>query len=237
MESANASHDRRMDDPNPDAVHDPLRAQSSEPEFLHRSSNVPVHRRGDRPLPSHAQIQPITPAILPSYRRLITLLLPIRYPDKFFKASVADTSCASLARVAIWDDKSIVGRVVGGIQCRLEDVPSPSPGERQLYIQTIAVLSPFRQLGLATHLLNSIISTIIEHHHGVSSIYAHVWEANTEALEWYERRGFAVEEGVVQDYYRRLKPAGAKVVRRRIGVEDHLAVSLRPAPEGAIPTN
>ncbi len=61
-----------------------------------------------------------------------------------------------------------------------------------MYIQTIAVLSPFRQLGLATHLLDSIISTIIRHHAGVTSMYAHVWEANNEALELYQRRGFVV---------------------------------------------
>lgn len=179
-------------------------------------------------------IQPITPVTVPSYRRLITLLLPIRYPDKFFKDSCADTTERSLARVSVWRNSITSGtssssitedaKVIGGIQCRLEDLPSRSSGEKQLYIQTIAVLSPFRRLGLATSLLNAILSTIIEHQDGVTSFYAHVWEANVEALEWYQHRGFTIEEGVIEQYYRRLKPSGARIVRRRIKVEDHLAV-------------
>ena len=187
-----------------------------------------------RPLSSQVGIDPITSTTLPSYRRLITLLLPIRYPDNFYKESIADTSETSLARIAVWHDQSAssvplqtapaISKVVGGIQCRLEDVPSTPPGERQLYIQTIAVLSPFRQLGIATHLLDTIIDAVVAHYERVTNIYAHVWEANQEALEWYERRGFIVQGEVVQDYYRRLKPSGARVVRRRIGVEDHLAV-------------
>jgi len=190
-----------------------------------------------RPLPSQLQIHPITPETVPSYRRLITLLLPIRYPDKFYRESVANTSGSSLARIALWDDittpstslsrKPASSRVVGGIQCRLEDGLSGPPGERQLYIQTIALLSPFRQLGIATCLLDSILKSIVEHYDRITSIYAHVWEDNFEALEWYERRGFAVEGGVVQDYYRRLKPSGARVVRRRIGVGDHFAIKGR----------
>lgn len=187
-----------------------------------------------RSLPSRVQIHPITPDTVRSYRRLITLLLPIRYPDKFYKESVANTTGSTLARVALWDDtptsssslsgKPVNSRVVGGIQCRLDIVPSGPPGEYQMYLQTIALLSPFRRLGIATSLLNSIIESIIAQHDRTTSIYAHVWEANSEALEWYERRGFAVEGDVVKDYYQRLKPSGARVVRRWIGVEDYLAV-------------
>lgn len=188
-------------------------------------------------LPSQVQIHPITSDTVASYRRLITLLLPIRYADKFYKESVANPTESSLARVATWDDSCTSGvpapgelincKVVGGIQCRLEDIPSKPPEERQLYIQTIAVLSPFRQLGIATHLLYAIISTILEHYERTTSIYAHVWEASSEALEWYDRRGFVIEGEVIKDYYRRLKPSGARVVRRRIGVEDHLAFRRR----------
>ena len=56
----------------------------------------------------------------------------------------------------------------------------------------------------------------------MTSIYAHVWEANTEGLEWYVKRGFVIEDGVLEGYYRRLKPGGAKVARRAIGVADYL---------------
>lgn len=38
------------------------------------------------------------------------------------------------------------------------------------------------------------------------------------------KRGFEVEKGVVEGYYRKLRPAGARVVRRRLGVVDYLGV-------------
>ena len=53
----------------------------------------------------------------------------------------------------------------------------------------------------------------------MESVYAHVWEASLEALEWYVGRGFEVREGVVGGYYRRLRPQGARVVWRGVGEE------------------
>jgi hypothetical protein len=40
-----------------------------------------------------------------------------------------------------------------------------------------------------------------------------VHEANDEGLKWYIARGFQVEEEVVENYYRRLKPSGARIVK------------------------
>ena len=149
---------------------------------------------------------------------------------------MANTSSSSLARVSIWqeanahiDGQTTKHQIVGGIQCRLEDVPSAAVGELQLYMQTIGVLAPYRQLGIATQLLDDIIAIVIQHYKKVTSIYAHVWEANNDALEWYSKRGFSIEEQVAEGYYRKLKPSGAKVVRRRISVQDHLAVRDRCA--------
>ena len=196
---------------------------------------------GERSKPSNVHIEPVTPFTLPLYRRVITLLLPIRYPDKFYKDTIANTSESSLARVAVWLDGDIISKVsklgsttsqsepvmerkvIGGIQCRVEQNPSLPVGERQLYVQTIGVLAPYRQLGIATRLLEEIIMTVIQYHESVTSVYAHVWEANTDALEWYSRRGFSIDGGVIESYYRRLKPSGARIVRRRITIADHLA--------------
>ena len=48
------------------------------------------------------------------------------------------------------------------------------------------------------------------------SVYAHVWVNNEEGLQWYLNRGFEIEGGVFEGYYRRLNPSGAWVVRRAI---------------------
>lgn len=207
-------------------------------------------------------IAPVTAPTLPAYRRLITLLLPIRYPDNFYKDSIANPTSSSLALCALSPETPRPGKpksqsldheqppsvsaidaseakVIGGIQCRLEPLPcpphdtfptastAPSSSHQQphnLYIQTLAVLSPYRSLGVATALLDATVSTALIHYPRenikVEEIYAHVWEANEEALEWYMKRGFEVGGEVVVGYYRKLRPSGARVVRRRVGVRD-----------------
>ncbi|CAF9911128.1 hypothetical protein IMSHALPRED_009934 [Imshaugia aleurites] len=224
----------------------------------------PKHQRS---LPAELSITPVSASSLPAYRRLITLLLPIRYPDQFYKDSVANPSPSSLALCASWHEtprpskrgvdpltnevlsavSAIDGpgtKVIGGIQCRLEPLLGPPPTQsatistaslpphqqaHKLYIQTLAVLSPYRHLGIATALLDAIICVVLTQYPrqnvNVKEIYAHVWESNEEALEWYVKRGFEVEEKVVDGYYRKLRPSGARIVRRRIGVGDWVRVA------------
>jgi hypothetical protein len=55
------------------------------------------------------------------------------------------------------------------------------------------------------------VSELVKHYN-IRSVTAHVHEANEEGLEWYMARGFKVD-GHVAEYYRRLKPTGAKIVR------------------------
>lgn len=128
------------------------------------------------------------------------------------------------------------GNCVGGVRCRLEPPPPNSttatttttitatespPRGGSIYIMTLCTLSPYRHLGVGTQLITSILSAAVEL--GCSEVYAHVWEANTDALDWYRRRGFDVDSGeIVQGYYRKLRPAGARVVRRRVGIVDAL---------------
>lgn len=73
-------------------------------------------------------------------------------------------------------------------------------------------------------LLEGLIEMVLRKEEGVREVYAHVWEANEEGVEWYVKRGFVVVGGVVERYYRRLRPQGAVVVRRRFGVGDWVRV-------------
>ncbi|KAL8686025.1 MAG: hypothetical protein Q9218_007395 [Villophora microphyllina] len=225
----------------------------------------------------NVSIEATSHTTLPYLRRIISLLLPIRYPDKFFAESVSNPGPSSLARVAVWHDRDrqedawktrtikspaitepssshhkqresqnvdLPGTVVGGIQCRIEYrlcdqssafdpaavsqlKPRPAPQVQETkycYIQTLALLSPYRSKGIATLLLENILATLCREdlYYGTKIIYAHVWEMNEEALEWYKKRGFKVCEDVVRDYYQRLKPAGARLVWKELGVSDHL---------------
>ena len=184
-------------------------------------------------LPPNLTIEPVTTRTLQAYRRLITLLLPIRYPDKFYHESLENATPDSIALCVLWQEPGITEpKVIAGIQCRRVEIPlTPSPtsststtSQQTLYIQTLATLAPYRSLGVATALLDAAITTAIRRYEHVTSVYAHVWEANTDALEWYEKRGFEVEKGIVEGYYRKLRPTGARVVRRRLGVGDYLGV-------------
>lgn len=138
--------------------------------------------------------------------------------------------------------------MIGGIRCKLE---KQEPGQvihgrdaTNLYIQTLHLLSAHRGRGVATSLLNSLlfaptveripsqVSDLVKHYN-ISSVTAHVHEANEDALKWYVSRGFKVQDGVFEGYYRRLKPSGAKIVRLEVQWEDEDAggkplVSVEP---------
>ena len=99
--------------------------------------------------------------------------------------------------------------LVGAIACRLELTPLKS-GAR-LYLMTVGVYAPHRNGAIGTRLLRHALNegstdTFIE------DAYLHVHTPNTEAIAFYKRFGF-VEDGVVQNYYKRLDPPDAAVLK------------------------
>ncbi|CAA9960007.1 Acetyltransf-1 multi-domain protein [Pyrenophora teres f. maculata] len=172
-----------------------------------------------RPLPPNVQLVPLTEDLLPAFKRLLNLTLPISYPDAFFKETMTEPH-HSITLAAVWhsplgNDSSASAsekpHLVGAVRCRL--LPSS-----QLYISTIGVLAPYRSHGIAMHLLQTIVKKAVELHN-VRSVTAHVWEANEEGMEWYKKRKFEILEKD-EGYYRKLRPQGAFLVRKWIGVGD-----------------
>jgi N-alpha-acetyltransferase 50 len=147
-------------------------------------------------------------------KQLTSSTLPMRYPDRFYREVLAHEDVGDVSRVALFE-----GRPVGWIRCRLE-APSPlGPATVsfgcQIYVQALCILAPYRQRGLAGLLLDSIVQRQVVSKYGCSSIYAHVWENNEDALRWYETRGFR-RVLLVEQYYRRLRPGGAWILRKEI---------------------
>jgi N-alpha-acetyltransferase 50 len=164
---------------------------------------------------SEIAIIPIQRSHLPAIQRLTSTLLPVRYPDNFFSGSVDEILPAIFSRVALSMSKPI-----GWIRCRLDPFPEPTsppsnarPIYNQIYIQALCLLAPYRGQGVATALLESILKPRLLLEHDVASIYAHVWECNTDALEWYSKRGF-YQVVMVDNYYRKLRPGGAWIVKK-----------------------
>lgn len=211
--------------------------QASQEELTPYPHGIPAGYATPHP---HVTVETVSTGHIPSLARITGLLLPIRYPNSFYTATITDPVVASLSRVAIYHDHPVAAapdsgasagadKVIGGIRCRLEK-PDPTHGVQDpeatnLYIQTLHLLSPYRGQGVAAALLNSLLFEVppggkaqprisgLVKHYNIRSVTAHVHEANEDALKWYVTRGFKIQEGVVKGYYRRLKPSGAKIVR------------------------
>jgi len=182
-----------------------------------------------RELPPNVELRPCTKEDIPHLKRLTSLLLPIPYPERFYKEIIDDEVVADLTLLAVWHDDpsrqgAEKGRLVGAIRCRLlnqnDAPPTPSGPPPMLYLSTLILLSPFRNHGIATHLLQRLIKHAVRDY-GITSVGAHVWEANVEGLEWYRKRGF---KEIRRDpgYYRRLDPQDAVVMQRDVRVGDLL---------------
>jgi len=211
---------------------------------LKRADDQKIVPSSKSQLPPNVKLCSITSETLQSFRRLNALMLPVPYTDRFYDEILHDPVAASVSLVALWYDsvpesqppQTSKPRVVAGIRCRLlQSSPSASVkpmnngntnGEMSddaspsLYISTIVTLAPFRSLGLARALLQCVLSRAIDEYE-VKTVSAHVWEANIEARQWYAKQGFR-EVSFEKDYYRRLKPGGAWVVERPIGISDLL---------------
>ena len=189
-----------------------------------------LYGAGARSLSPNVELRTCRKEDISNLKRLTGLLLPIPYPEKFYRDIIEDPVTSNITLLAMWHDnadsiRKEKGTLVGAIRCRIlasPPVPVTTDGLNKegpmLYLSTLVLLSPYRTHGIATHMLDILVKRAIEAY-GVTSIGAHVWEANTEGLEWYRKRGF--EQVAKEDsYYRRLKPQGAVVVRRRVRVVD-----------------
>ncbi|KAK3113337.1 hypothetical protein LTR53_009459 [Teratosphaeriaceae sp. CCFEE 6253] len=204
--------------------------QGSKPVEQHATVTHVLSRTTWPQLPPNVHIRACTKADVAAFKRLNSLLLPIPYPESFYGEILSDTLTNNITLLATWHDDPCTfgqdkGRLIGAIRCRLFAHPLVSPsdsasaGEKpMLYLSTLVLLAPYRSYGIAAQMLHLLTVRAVEQY-GIGSSGAHVWEANQEGLEWYAKRGFKIV-GREAEYYRRLKPSGAVVVRREIRVTD-----------------
>ena len=195
-------------------------------------------------LDSRASIVPCSSQHIKAFRRLTSLLLPIPYPDSFYKETVNDPIIASLTRILLWREAEPTTpgsnefeagdtndwQLVAGIRCRLLASPPNDPADQTtvLYISTLATLSAFRDQGLASALLTDVMVRAAQQY-GVTAVMAHVWEGNQEALAWYKRRNFRIV-GKDNTYYRRLAPqTSAYIIRRDLRPTDLIGQGFKRA--------
>lgn len=73
------------------------------------------------------------------------------------------------------------------------------PSGSFVYLDTIAVLPAYRNLGIAKKLLQWLVEQCGQGY--IHEIQCHVWVDNSQAIAWYEKNGF-VKGQVVKDYYK-----------------------------------
>ncbi|KAK3671487.1 hypothetical protein LTR78_008586 [Recurvomyces mirabilis] len=205
---------------------------SSVPKTVTPSTTAKPWKAPSPHLPQNVEIRACTKADIPALKRLNSVLLPLPYPDSFYQAITADPVTYNLTLLALWHDDPAnsgkeKGRLIGAIRCRiLPETPQTSNLEDMdekkdmLYLCTLTLLSPYRGHGVASHMMHTLLVRAVDAY-GITSVAAHVWEANEEGLEWYAKRGFRVV-GTEANYYRKLDPSGAVVVQREVRVTDLL---------------
>lgn len=159
----------------------------------------------------------MTPDDIQPLKRINALLLPVTYPEAFYNTALT----SEFTRVITWADP--VPKVVGGIICRLEPIVTNdgTTNEQALYIQSLALLSPYRAHGLATAAFADLLRAAAARNStgrnpAIRFVYAHVWTENEDGLRWYAARNFIRDPNPLERYYFKLRPDTAYIVRRNL---------------------
>ncbi|RHZ82725.1 hypothetical protein Glove_104g50 [Diversispora epigaea] len=152
----------------------------------------------------------VTPNNLGQLKRLNSVLFPVNYSEKFYKDVL---EVGEFAKLAYFNDAC-----VGAVCCRKEPIQGTIPEQTKLYIMTLGVLAPYRNLGLGTTLLTHIL------HHATCGtptapkfieIFLHVQTSNEEALAFYQKYGFEII-GTVEGYYKKITPPDAYILSKKL---------------------
>jgi ribosomal protein S18 acetylase RimI-like enzyme len=146
--------------------------------------------------------------IIERIKVLDKVCFPVKYGADFYAnlgkrvKGDAERHWSPLNAIAIFHD-----HVVGVITTRLEflDAAEAAASGKQYraYVMTLAVLEPYRRLGIATELLKHVAS-YLESQHDVVELGLNVQQGST-ALRFYEKHGFTIRKEM-PNYYTDIEP-------------------------------
>ncbi|EFJ28281.1 hypothetical protein SELMODRAFT_94349, partial [Selaginella moellendorffii] len=93
-------------------------------------------------------------------KKLNAAIFPVKYQDNYYTDALAS---GDFTKLAYYGDIC-----VGNIACRVEKKES----ETKIYIMTLGVLAPYRNLGIGTKLLNSVLD-LCQQDPKIVEIYLH----------------------------------------------------------------
>eukprot|EP00581_Thalassiosira_minuscula_P032612 CAMPEP_0183769658 /NCGR_PEP_ID=MMETSP0739-20130205/22811_1 /TAXON_ID=385413 /ORGANISM="Thalassiosira miniscula, Strain CCMP1093" /LENGTH=179 /DNA_ID=CAMNT_0026009333 /DNA_START=108 /DNA_END=647 /DNA_ORIENTATION=- len=151
---------------------------------------------------------------------------PVTYNTSFYD-DMAKKQDENLCKFAYWN-----GFAVGAICTRIEAIPD-CPGRHRIYIMTLGVLAAYRNHGIGTKLVSSVLeyyesqkdnndssssssSSSSASLSSVDEIMLHVQTSNNDAMKFYiEKFGFEKGE-LVENYYKRIDPPHCYILRKKL---------------------
>jgi len=138
---------------------------------------------------------------------------PVTYNASFYE-DMAKKHDENLCKFAYWN-----GFAVGAICTRVEAIPD-CPGRHRIYIMTLGVLAAYRNHGIGSKLVSSVLDHIASQRDGqlytVDEIMLHVQTSNEDAMKFYGEK-FGFERGeLVENYYKRIDPPHCYILRKKL---------------------
>jgi ribosomal protein S18 acetylase RimI-like enzyme len=134
------------------------------------------------------ELDDITPNNKSVLEVINTSTLPTTYPQEFY-----NNALNGFCKFAYYGEVP-----VGAIKAKLM-VPQHHKVPTSVYIESLAVLEPYRHLGIGKKLVNYAIEEAKKSY--IHEITLHVWVKQQEVKEWYEKLGFTEKE-IIPDYYK-----------------------------------
>lgn len=135
---------------------------------------------------------------------------------------------SELCKFAYWKNQ-----VVGALCTRIEESEKST---QRLYIMTLAVLAPYRDRGIGSQLIRSVLDHCQSI--GITEVCLHVQSSNDGAIRFYTERFGFVQGELVENYYQRIDPPHCYVLRKEISSlsSGETSANEKPSPVDKLET-
>ncbi|XP_023337769.1 N-alpha-acetyltransferase 60 [Eurytemora carolleeae] len=174
--------------------------RSSEIQCLER---IPLMKQMEHRVPLinslELQLRFLSPQDIDQVKILCRSWFPIDYPDTWYQEITSNPRFYSLAA-------TLQGRMIGLVVAETKELGHLAKEDRSIlatcfkkgtkvgYILSLGVCEDFRKQGIASLLLENLISHLTSDtaYNSVKALYLHVLTTNSQAIAFYEHRGFVV---------------------------------------------
>lgn len=143
---------------------------------------------------------------LGTFKKLIQVTLPTNYPESWYRDSLDSDRIVKLA----FYSELPVGEIKGKLINSSHNIPSFEVSSsvqlnskiipNAVYLESLSVLKAYRGLGIGSRLLEWAIEEAKLKF--VHELVLHVHVDNTDAIDWYKKKGFKEIGEKVFDYYK-----------------------------------